>query len=157
MENQIKAILTGLPDVKVKPVGNLWSVCAGGISGSSEDGLELAHRIKSQYEYIKPRPVSAPQPMEEPVQVGHMDEPDDLEIPRFLAPAPEPAPSVPDDLQALAEPGETTEQTRARLWALYREIQNKIMMALASREEVRLHERLHNHMGWLAAADERDF
>ena len=101
--------------------------------------------------------VSEPPPMAEepPVQVGHMDEPNDLEIPRFLAPSP--VESVPTDLQALAEPGETVEQTRSRLWALYRELQNKIMMALASREEVRLHERLHIHMGWLAAADERDF
>ena len=34
MEQQIKAILTGLPDVKVKPVGDLWQVSVGGLSGT---------------------------------------------------------------------------------------------------------------------------
>lgn len=149
MESSIRAILSGLPNVDVKQRGTLWTIRVGSLTGSRRDGEALARDMRAQYEYTRPRPVI----VEVPVQVGHLDEPDDLEIPRFLAPAPEE--SVPTDLQALAEPGETTEQTRTRLWALYRELQNKIMMALASREEVRLHERLHIHMGWLAAADER--
>lgn len=122
-------------------------------NGKTEKRLLVRIReLEERVARLEPKP----EPVEEPpVQVGHMDEPNDFEIPRFLAPPP--AESVPTDLQALAEPGETVEQTRARLWALYRELQNKIMMALASREEVRLHERLHIHMGWLAAADERDF
>lgn len=157
MKAEIEAILAGIPGVHVEPVGPLWSIVAGGLSGCRADGLGLARDLKAQYDYIKPRPIPEPEPVvvEEPVQVGHMDEPDDLEIPRFLAPPPEE--QVPDELAALVEPGETLEQTRARLWALYRELQNKIMMALASREEIRLHERLHIHMGWLAAADERKF
>lgn len=83
----------------------------------------------------------------------YLEQPEDLEIPRFLAPATEE--TVPTELQALAEPGETTRQTQDRLWKLYLELQSKIMMALASADEIRLHERLHTHMNWLSIADER--
>ncbi len=160
MQKEIEAILAparaaGLK-VTVDKNKRYWAINVNGHAGARADGISLATELMQ--DAIKPPapPKPAPEPKRTPpVQVGHMDEPDDLEIPRFLAPSP--AESVPTDLQALAEPGETVEQTRSRLWALYRELQNKIMMALASREEVRLHERLHIHMGWLAAADERDF
>lgn len=166
MQSTINAILAPFQakgiDAGCEFNGRYWEVWIGDSAGGRADGVALAKELAEHHlRQNRPRTIYAPEldamQMErpKPVQVGHMDEPDDLEIPRFLAPPP--AESVPTDLQALAEPGETVEQTRSRLWALYRELQNKIMMALASREEVRLHERLHIHMGWLAAADERDF
>lgn len=84
----------------------------------------------------------------------HMEAPDDLEIPRFLEP--EPDPLIPDELHSLSEPGETVREMQARLWLLYLELQNKVMMALASREEIRLHTTLHGHLNWLAPPLEGD-
>ena len=92
--------------------------------------------------------------VEETVQVGQTDEPDDLEIPRFLAP--DPLESVPDLLRTLAEPGEGVEAMQARLWALYLELTGKLMLNLASPEEIALHGRLHNHLHWIAPPLEGD-
>lgn len=157
MQKEIEAILAPAREaglvVRVEKNKRYWGIHVNGRAGARADGISLARELM-QDAIAPPEAAPAPKPKRTPpMQVGHSDEPNDLEIPRFLAPPP--VESVPTDLQALAEPGETTEQTRTRLWALYRELQNKIMMALASREEMRLHERLHIHMGWLAAAEER--
>lgn len=89
------------------------------------------------------------QPAEEiPVQVGQMDEPEPIEIPRFLAP--DPLEGIPAGLIELAEPGETSAQMQARLWALWLEINGKLMLGLASTEEIALHSRLHNELHWFA-------
>lgn len=130
-------------------IGHLWQVwiCGHGISkgGGREDGIGLARELAAS---IKPA-APPPAPKEpDPVQVGHMDEPADLEIPRFLAPSPEA--TVPTDLQALVEPGETTRGTQERLWKLYLELQGKLMLGLASTEEIGLHTILHGHLHWLA-------
>lgn len=146
METQIRQILSGLPDVKVTQVGSLWQVSLGGLSGARADGVGLAHDLKAQYEYIRPRPI--PQPVEVPVQVGHMEVPEEIEIPRFLAP--DPLEDIPDALRALAEPGETIAEMQARLWGLWRELNGKLMLGLASPEEIALHTRLHNELHWIA-------
>jgi hypothetical protein len=152
LKAEIEAILAGIPGVRVKPVGTLWSVVAGGIGGCRADGIGLARDIKAQHDYLKPRPIVEPEPapeiMEAPVQVGHMDIPEELEIPRFLAP--DPLEGIPDALQALAEPGETVPEMQARLWTLWRELNGKLMLNLAGSEEIALHTRLHNELHWIA-------
>ena len=90
----------------------------------------------------------APQIVEEAVQVGQMEEPEPIEIPRFLAP--DPLEGIPDALRILAEPGETIAQMQARLWELWREMNGKLMLNLASPEEIALHTRLHNELHWIA-------
>jgi hypothetical protein len=87
-------------------------------------------------------------PEEAPVQVGQMDEPEPIEIPRFLAP--DPMEGIPAGLIELAEPGETASAMQARLWALWLEINGKLMLGLASSEEIALHSRLHNELHWFA-------
>jgi hypothetical protein len=85
---------------------------------------------------------------ETPVQVGHMDEPEPIEIPRVLAP--DVSGDIPAGLIELAEPGETAAEMQARLWALWLEINGKLMLGLASQEEIALHTRLHNELHWFA-------
>jgi hypothetical protein len=85
---------------------------------------------------------------ETPVQVGHMDEPEPIEIPQFLAP--ELVTAIPDGLIELAEPGETAAEMQARLWTLWLEINGKLMLGLASTDEIALHTRLHNELHWFA-------
>jgi hypothetical protein len=87
-------------------------------------------------------------PEEAPVQVGHMDEPEPIEIPRFLAP--DVSGDIPAGLIELAEPGETAAEMQARLWALWLEINGKLMLGLASTDEIALHTRLHNELHWFA-------
>jgi hypothetical protein len=88
------------------------------------------------------------------MQVGQMEEPEPIEIPRFLAP--DPLEGIPDALRALAEPGETIAQMQARLWELWREMNGKLMLNLASPEEIALHTRLHNELHWIAPPIEGD-
>jgi hypothetical protein len=87
-------------------------------------------------------------PEETLVQVGHMDEPEPIEIPRFLAP--DVSGDIPAGLIELAEPGETAAEMQARLWALWLEINGKLMLGLASTDEIALHTRLHNELHWFA-------
>jgi hypothetical protein len=82
------------------------------------------------------------------MQVGHMDEPEDVAIPPFLTP--DPMDAVPDALRLLAEPGESTQAMQARLWSLYLELNGKLMLNLASPEEIALHTKLHNDLHWIA-------
>ena len=143
MENQIRQILSGLPDVCVTQVASLWQISLGGLSGARADGVGLARDLKAQYEYIRPRPV-----VETPMPIGEMEIPEEIEIPRFLAP--DPLEGIPDALRALAEPGETIPEMQARLWTLWREMNGKLMLNLASPEEIALHIRLHNELHWIA-------
>jgi len=78
----------------------------------------------------------------------YIDEPEPIEIPRFLAP--DPLEGIPDALRTLAEPGETVAQMQARLWILWRELNGKLMLNLANPEEIALHTRLHNELHWIA-------
>lgn len=87
-------------------------------------------------------------PEETPVPIGEMEVPEEIDIPRFLAP--ELVTAVPDGLMDLAEPGETAAAMQARLWALWLEINGKLMLGLASSEEIALHTRLHNELHWFA-------
>jgi hypothetical protein len=87
-------------------------------------------------------------PEEAPMQVGHMDEPEPIEIPRFLAP--DVSGDIPAGLIELAEPGETAAEMQARLWTLWLEINGKLMLGLASTDEIALHTRLHNELHWFA-------
>jgi hypothetical protein len=85
---------------------------------------------------------------EEPVPIGEMEVPEEIDIPGFLAP--DPLESVPSPLRILAEPGETIAALQARLWSLYLELNGKLMLKLASPEEIALHSRLHNDLHWIA-------
>jgi hypothetical protein len=87
-------------------------------------------------------------PEETPMQVGQLEVPEEIDIPRFLAP--ELVTAIPDGLIDLAEPGETAAEMQARLWALWLEINGKLMLGLASQEEIALHTRLHNELHWFA-------
>lgn len=78
MEKQIKAVLSGLPDVKVEQVANLWRVKIGGLSGAREDGVGLARELRAKYEYIRAR--ERPVPVDIPVEIpAFMTFPDDPE------------------------------------------------------------------------------
>jgi len=107
--------------------------------------------LHDEQEPFTPRPDRAPgfyRHLEETVQVGQDAEPEELEIPRFLAP--DPLENVPDPLRVLAEPGETLSAMQARLWSLWRELNGKLMLNLASPEEIALHGKLHNQLHWIA-------
>jgi len=86
--------------------------------------------------------------------IGEMEIPEEIEIPRFLAPGP--LEGIPDALRVLAEPGETIPEMQARLWTLWREMNGKLMLNLASPEEIALHTRLHNELHWIAPPIEGD-
>ena len=86
---------------------------------------------------------------ETPVPIGEMEEPEDIVIPQFLSPS-DPLDSVPESLLDLVEPEETAEQMQARLWAMWLELNGKLMLGLASSEEIALHTRLHNELHWFA-------
>jgi hypothetical protein len=87
-------------------------------------------------------------PEETPVQVGQLEVPEEIDIPRFLAP--ELVTAIPDGLIDLAEPGETAAEMQTRIWALWLEINGKLMLGLASTDEIALHTRLHNELHWFA-------
>lgn len=158
MRDQIEAILSGVTDKSVNQIGHLWQIQVGGRSGARADGIGLARELL--HEHIKQRPVtevvSVPVPalMEAPVQIGQDAEPEPIEIPRFLAP--DPLEGIPDALRVLAEPGETIREMQARLWTLWREMNGKLMLNLASPEEIALHTRLHNELHWIAPPLEGD-
>jgi hypothetical protein len=144
MKNEIEAILSGITDKTINQVGHLWQIRVGGRAGARVDGIGLAHELLQ--EYAKPQPVV--ELVEVPMQVGYMDEPEPIEIPPFLTP--DPMDAVPDALRLLAEPGETAQAMQARLWSLYLELNGKLMLNLASPEEIALHSRLHNDLHWIA-------
>ena len=87
-------------------------------------------------------------PEETPMQVGQLEVPEEIEIPRFLAP--DVSGDIPAGLIELAEPGETAAEMQARLWALWLELNGKLMLGLASTDEIALHTRLHNELHWFA-------
>jgi hypothetical protein len=144
MKNEIEAILSGITDKTINQIGPLWQIRVGGRAGARVDGIGLAHELL--HEYAKKQPVV--ELVEVPMQVGHMDEPEPIEIPPFLTP--DPMDAVPDALRLLAEPGESTQAMQARLWSLYLELNGKLMLNLASPEEIALHSRLHNDLHWIA-------
>jgi hypothetical protein len=144
MKNEIEAILSDIADKTINQIGPLWQIRVGGRAGARVDGIGLAHELLQ--EYAKPQPVV--ELVEVPMQVGHMDEPEPIEIPPFLTP--DPIDAVPDALRLLAEPGETAQAMQARLWSLYLELNGKLMLSLASPEEIALHSRLHNDLHWIA-------
>ena len=86
--------------------------------------------------------------LEDDVPIGEMEIPEEIEIPRFLAP--DPLEDVPASLIDLAEPGETVAEMQARLWELWREMNGKLMLNIATPEEIALHTRLHNELHWIA-------
>ena len=110
-------------------------------------GKVLTNYIPRLMQHIGELPET--QPAEEiPVQVGQLEVPEEIEIPRFLAP--DVSGDIPAGLIELAEPGETAAAMQARLWALWLEINGKLMLGLASSEEIALHTRLHNELHWFA-------
>jgi hypothetical protein len=56
----------------------------------------------------------------------------------------------PETLIDLIEPGEAHGDAQTRLFALYNELTNKIVMGLASDAERRLHTRLHGGLHWIS-------
>lgn len=83
MENEIRQVLSGLPDVRVKRVATLWQIGVGGLAGAREDGLSLARDLKAQYEQRKAREATVPRPVH-----AYTAEPEPVEIPAFLKPDP---------------------------------------------------------------------
>jgi hypothetical protein len=140
MREKIKAILKDVPPhlVKIAEVGTLWQVTLERHCDAGEDGEAIARDLLSRWQWERAK--------EAPVK--DMEEPEPIEIPRFLAP--DPLQNVPDALRGLAEPGETTQAMQARLWALWRELNGKLMLNLASPEEIALHTKLHNELHWIA-------
>ena len=148
MENQIRQILSGLPDVHVEQVGNLWRISVANLVGARRDGISLAHDIKAQYEARKAREMKAyPVPKAEPPAVWEAD-PEPVEMPAFLK-DPEPE-TVPAGLMDLLRENEAYGEAQARLWALYVSLQNKLMLGIASEADARLHTRLHGHLAWIS-------
>ena len=170
MEQQIRAILSGLPGVKVKSEGALWCVSVGSLSGAREDGVSLARDLRRQYEYIRDReraaeaaPIAtspaAPvtdyeaiiadlkaQLAAKPAFEPHA-EPAPVEIPEFLQ-------SVPGGLTDLARENEPHGETKARLWKIYVDLQSRIAdngksMDLPTTDQYALHSRLSRHLDWI--------
>ena len=112
--------------------GKFWVIKLDRRSGARIDGASLAREMMAREE----------QPVKD------MEIPEEIEIPRFLAP--DPLEGIPDALRALAEPGETVPEMQARLWTLWRELNGKLMLNLAGSEEIALHTRLHNELHWIA-------
>lgn len=162
MKNEIEAILFGITDKSVNQVYPLWQIRVGNHAGARADGVSLAQNLRALYEaddlpiaevqVIEEKPVIE-QPaieieQEEPMPIGEMEIPEEIEIPRFLAP--DPLESVPARLLDLAEPGETVPEMQGRLWSLWLELNGKLMLGLATTEETALHSRLHNDLHWIA-------
>jgi hypothetical protein len=136
---KIMAELKGAPSPRVEQVGPYWQIGFAWVSGARTDGIGLARDLMAQY-----RPATE----ETFMPVGEMETPEEIEIPRFLAP--DPLEDVPASLQHLAEPGETTHEMQARMWSLWLELNGKLMLGLATTEETALHSRLHNELHWFA-------
>lgn len=134
MEAKIKAILSGLPGVKVKPVGNLWQVSVGGLSGARENGEALARDLRRQYEYIRDRE-RAPEPFV-PFRIPplpgdgpdykalyeaelkrnmHAEAPVDVEVPAFLKAEADPPAELSDLIDWTAPPKERQEALLVKL------------------------------------------
>jgi hypothetical protein len=103
---------------------------------------------RTSFQFVKRPEDIAPVPAETPMPIGEMEIPEEIEIPRFLAP--DPLADVPESLQDLAEPDETPEAMQARIWALWLQLNGKLMLGLATTEETALHSRLHNELHWFA-------
>jgi len=134
MRDEIARIIADCPDTSISQIGNLWQVRVERHCDSGEDGAAVAAALMAQWRWERSDP--------------YMNEPEPIEIPRFLAP--DPLEGIPDALRGLAEPGETIAQMQARLWELWREMNGKLMLNLASPEEIALHTRLHNELHWIA-------
>ena len=111
---------------------------------------DAARQMLECMEVHMPRPAKTytekPEPVDVPVK--DMEIPEEIEIPRFLAP--DPLDDVPASLLDLAEPDETPEAMQARMWSLWLELNGKLMLGLATTEETALHSRLHNELHWFA-------
>ena len=146
MQKTIEAILTGLPNVKVKPVGDLWQVSVGGLSGARKNGESLARDLRAQYEYVRARERAQgePEPVSIPAFLHIEDEPEpatpdprlDLQAARIAeleaalaeAKATQEV-SVPSDLSDLIETADTPYQTNEKLLARLREVLGLIGLA----------------------------
>ena len=134
MKHEIEQMLTGIQDVKISQVGNLWQICIGSHSGAREDGISLARDMLAMHQ----------------ARSRAMDEPVPVEIPDFLLePVPEPE-SIPPELLDLVRENEPYGDTQTRLWELYLELNGKLMLGLATEEDARLHTRLHGHLAWIS-------
>lgn len=158
MKNEIREILSGLPDVQVKPVATLWSISIGGtLSGSSEPkgAKALAIRMRQQWEHIRDR--------ERAGQNVHFAVPEPVEIPAFLQDAEDveaikaelaalkaERDEVPEALREFVREGEPHGEAQTRLWKLYTELTGKMMLKLATSEETRTHTRLHGALYWVS-------
>ena len=156
MEQQIRAILSGLPGVKVKPEGALWCISVGSLSGARENGESLARDLRKQYEYIRDREraadnvhFAAPQPVEIPAFL--QEAPDEMDaIKAELAALKAERDEVPEGLKEFVREGEPHGEAQTRLWKLYTELTGKMMLKLATSEETRTHTRLHGALYWVS-------
>jgi hypothetical protein len=153
MKDQIEAILAPARAAGLKVTADknkrYWAIHVNGHAGARADGVSLARDLMR--DAIKPPPPPKPVPQPErsdPMPVGEMEIPEEIEIPRFLAP--DPLEDVPASLQHLAEPDETVHEMQARMWTLWLELNGKLMLGLATPEETSLHSRLHNELHWFA-------
>jgi len=158
MSEQISAILSGLPDVKVCQIGNLWQIRIARHAGAREDGVSLARDLKALY-LAERRAMEVPEPVEipafllepEPDEIdeaasNEVAEPETVELE-----AAEEAPGiVPEGLADLVRENEAYGDTQTRLWELYLELNGKLMLGLATEEDAKLHTRLHGHLDWIS-------
>lgn len=160
MQKEIEAILApakaqGL-DAGCEQMGSLWCVWVGSHGGGRANGVSLARDLMLNAIQPPKLPKPVPQPKRsEPVQVGHMEEPEDIAIPAFLKEPEPPKETIPEAIADLVRENEPYGEAKARLMALYISLQNKLMLGLASEAEGRTHTRLHGHLAWMArgAAD----
>ena len=142
-------ILQGLPGVMVNQVGSLWQISVANHAGAREDGVSLALDLRAKIDKHVERIVK----LEDPVALPEGDvnsEPGVALIDEVFPFMSADANMVPEGLADLVRENEAYGDAQARLWALYVEIQNKLMLGLATEEDARLHTRLHGHLAWIS-------
>ena len=150
MKQQIETILQDLPNVHINQVGNLWQICIGNHAGAREDGLSLARDMLAMHQARK-RAMAEPVPVEIPAFLLEPEPvPEAVAEPEPVLSEPDPVETVPEALLDLVQENEAYSDTKTRLWSLYLELNGKLMLNLASPEEIALHSRLHNELHWIA-------
>ena len=145
MENEIKAILRGLPGVKVEQTGSLWSISIGGpLSGARKDGKALAIDLRKQWEHIRDReryeaepvPVAIPEFLKDPepatdyeaIIAGLKAQLAERETAPAEAPKPQDDP-LPVELADLFEVSDTPAESNEKLLVRLREVLGLIGLA----------------------------
>ena len=167
-ETEIRRILEGLPDVRVRFTSGLWQINVGALSGARNDGPSLAIELRQKYERRKVRdryeaePVAVQVPAflaePEPVVV-HVPDPDqaariaELEARLAKHEAVKPDAPIPDELADIISYADTPAQTSEKLLVKLREVLGLIGLAedaggRAAPELYRKRDRLESGIQW---------